>query len=568
MRPKKVSAKESSERKKRMMCLELKKEIVEKHDQGVRVVDLAREYERSSSTICTILKQKELIKAISPAKGIKIISKQRTAIHEDMERLLVVWLKEKQLAGDTVTEAIICEKARAIYASLLQKTPGTLTDEALAEQFKASRGWLDGFKKRIGIRFVVRNGEVASSDMEAADDYLKTFAEIIAAEGYVPQQVFNCDETRLFWKKMPKKFCATAEEQAMPGKKPLQDRLTLALCANASGDCKIKPLLVHLSENPRAFKSNNIVKDKLPVMWRANQRAWVTKQFFVEWLNLVFGPDVKKYLQENNLPLQALLVLDNAPAHLPNLEDDILEEFKFIKIIYLPVNVTPILQPMDEVISGFKTLFTRHLFRHCFEMTEYTDFTYREFWKDHYNIVICLRIIDMAWQAVTARTLTSAWERLWPEAVSETDSETLEPGAVIKEILSLGKSMGLDMNDSDINELINEHSEELTTEELKELQMQQHANLLQGIGDTEVISTSEIKEMLGIWEKLVDFIQKKHPEKAATGHATALFDSLCLTHFRHILKERTKQTSLDCFVPDSPADEGEESLAKRTKISE
>lgn len=67
--------------------------------------------------------------------------------------------------------------------------------------------------------------------------------------------------------------------------------------------------------------------------------------------------------------MQALLVLDNAPAHPPNLEDDILEEFKFIKVLYLPPNTTPILQPMDQqVISNFKKLYTKHLFWRCFEM--------------------------------------------------------------------------------------------------------------------------------------------------------------------------------------------------------
>uniref|UniRef100_A0A8C8RR64 HTH CENPB-type domain-containing protein n=1 Tax=Pelusios castaneus TaxID=367368 RepID=A0A8C8RR64_9SAUR len=76
---------------------------------------------------------------------------KRTSIHENMEKLLMVWLTEKQLAGDTVTEAIICEKARAIYADLLQQTPGTLTDEASGEPFKASRGWFKNFKKRTGI---------------------------------------------------------------------------------------------------------------------------------------------------------------------------------------------------------------------------------------------------------------------------------------------------------------------------------------------------------------------------------------------------------------------------------
>uniref|UniRef100_A0A8C8VHY4 HTH CENPB-type domain-containing protein n=1 Tax=Pelusios castaneus TaxID=367368 RepID=A0A8C8VHY4_9SAUR len=528
-----------AEKKKRMMCIELKKEIIEKHDQGVRVVDLAKQYECSTSTICTLLKQKESIKAIMPAKGVKIFSKQRTSIHENMEKLLMVWLTEKQLAGDTVTEAIICEKASG-------------------EPFKASRGWFKNFKKRTGIHSVVRHGEAASVDMKAAEEYLKTFAGIIAAEGYIPQQVFNCDETGLFWKKMPRRTYITAEEKRMPGHKPMKDRLTLALCANASGDCKIKPLLVYHSENPRAFKSYKILKEKLQVMWRANPRAWVTRQFFVEWVNLVFGPDVKNYLQENNLPLQALLILDNVPAHPPNLEEDILEEFKFIKVLYIPPNTTPILQPMDQqVISNFKKLFTKHLFRRCFEVTESTNLTLREFWKDHYNIVICLRIIDMAWQGVTKRTLTSAWKKLWPEVVSETDFERLEPeAAVVEEIVSLGKSVGLDMDEGDINELIEEHSEELTTEELKELQTQQHTEVLQEIGDAEeaeeVISTSEIKEMLGMWEKLSDLFQKKHPEKVATGHATALFNDTCLTHFRNILKGRTKQTTLDRFLSKTP----------------
>ena len=280
---------------------------------------------------------------------------------------------------------------------------------ASQESFKASRGWFANFKKRSGIHSVVRHGDAASSDTKAAEDYLKTFAELIEAEGYVPQQVFNCDETGLFWKKMPKRTCITAEEKKMPGHKPMKDRLTLTLCANASGDCKIKPLLVYHSENPRAFKSHKIFKEKLQVMWRANPKAWVTRQFFVDWVNLVFGPSVKKYLLENNLPLQALLVLDNAPAHPPNLEDDILEEFSFINVLYLPPNTTPLLQPMDQqVIANFKKLFTKHVFRRCFDVTENTNLTLREFWKEHYNIVICLRFIDIAWQYVTRRTLNSA----------------------------------------------------------------------------------------------------------------------------------------------------------------
>ncbi|UYV61277.1 hypothetical protein LAZ67_1004216 [Cordylochernes scorpioides] len=250
---KKVCKKSSA--KKKMMSIELKREIIEKHEQGVRVVDLSRQYGRSTSTscmsttstsmICSVLKRKESIKSVTPAKGLTIISKLRTSLHENMEKLLMVWVTEKQLQGDTLTQTIICEKARAIYGDLLKQTPQTSIDEASEESFKASRGWFENFKKRSGIHSIVRHGEAASSDMKAVEDYIKTFSDLIKAQGYISQQVFNCDETGLFWKKMPNRTYITAEEKMMPGHKPMKDRLTLALCANASGDCKIKPLLVY-----------------------------------------------------------------------------------------------------------------------------------------------------------------------------------------------------------------------------------------------------------------------------------------------------------------------------------
>ena len=71
--------------------------------------------------------------------------------------------------------------------------------------------------------------------------------------------------------------------------------------------------------------------------------------------------------------------------------------------------------------------------------------------------------------------------------------------------MSLGKSMGLVIDERDVNELVEEHTQELTTEELQELQSKQHSEILQEIGfeeepevEEEVISTSEIKEIL--WE--------------------------------------------------------------------
>ena len=51
------------------------------------------------------------------------------------------------------------------------------------------------------------------------------------------------------------------------------------MCGNASGDFKVKLLLVYHSDNPRVFKRNNVMKSKWPVMWRSNAKAWITRQF-------------------------------------------------------------------------------------------------------------------------------------------------------------------------------------------------------------------------------------------------------------------------------------------------
>ena len=90
-------------------------------------------------------------------------------------------------------------------------------------------------------------------NQKAAEEFMQDLSDYVKANGFIPQQVFNCDETGLFWKKMPRRTYITEEEKALPGHKPM-DRLTLLLRGNASGDFKIKPLLVYHSENPRVFK--------------------------------------------------------------------------------------------------------------------------------------------------------------------------------------------------------------------------------------------------------------------------------------------------------------------------
>nr|XP_045614740.1 tigger transposable element-derived protein 1-like [Procambarus clarkii] len=282
---------------------------------------------------------------------------------------------------------------------------------------------------------------------------------------------------------MMKRTYITQEEQSLPGHKPMKDRLTLVLCANASGDCKVKPLLVYHSENPRVFKACKVYKARLNVMWRSNKKSWVTRIFFTEWVNDVFGPSVRKYLEEKQLPLKALLVLDNAPAHPPQMQEELFPENQFITIKFLPPNTTSLLQPLDQkVIANFKKLYMKALLERCVDVIDNTELTLKEFWKNYFNILGALRLIDKAWEGVTRRTLNSAWRNLWPEGVPERDFEGFGPALasasvvedpevhLVDDIVALGQTLGLELDAADVQELVEEHSEELTTEELLELQ--------------------------------------------------------------------------------------------------
>ena len=45
--------------------------------------------------------------------------KKRPEILNEVEKLLLEWIKEKQLSGDSISDNAICEKARALHEELL-----------------------------------------------------------------------------------------------------------------------------------------------------------------------------------------------------------------------------------------------------------------------------------------------------------------------------------------------------------------------------------------------------------------------------------------------------------------
>ena len=76
------------------------------------------------------------------------------------------------------------------------------------------------------------------------------------------------------------------------------------------------------------------------------KNAWMSFEIFHACFHNSFIPTVCKELSSLGLEPKAVLVLDNCPAH-PN-EEDLISDDGNIATLYLPPNVTFLIQPMDQ----------------------------------------------------------------------------------------------------------------------------------------------------------------------------------------------------------------------------
>ena len=104
---------------------------------------------------------------------------------------------------------------------------------------------------------------------------------------------------------------------------------------------------------------------------------------------------------------------------------------------------------------------------------------------------------------VSYKTTNSTWKKMWPEVVTPRDFEGFEddPGSpTVEHIVSLGKSLGLEVSKEDVEELVEEQGAELSLEELRELQKEQQQTVAEETSSgqekgREEVSAALMKEM-------------------------------------------------------------------------
>ena len=112
--------------------------------------------------------------------------------------------------------------------------------------FKGSRGWLDKWKLRYNIKQVKVCGESSDVRGETIDSWKERLPEIL--HGYAKEDVWNMDETGVFWQALPDRGFGSKGRQCKGGKKSKQ-RVTIAFFVSAAGK-KEKPIFIWKSDSP------------------------------------------------------------------------------------------------------------------------------------------------------------------------------------------------------------------------------------------------------------------------------------------------------------------------------
>uniref|UniRef100_K7FQB3 HTH CENPB-type domain-containing protein n=1 Tax=Pelodiscus sinensis TaxID=13735 RepID=K7FQB3_PELSI len=523
-------------KERKIVDLEQKIAIVRQYEGGQTVSFMLRKLGLSKSTISTIMKNSdricEAVKGSAPMKSrpFNCFTNAIAVLHNGA---LVLWMEDQIEKHTPLSLMTIQAKARSLFEDLKKKE-----EYDYGQSFTASHGWFN-FKMRANLHNVKLSG-----DSKAAEPFIEALDKLIKEGNYFPEQIFNVDETGLFWKKMPKCTYIHKEAKTRPGYKAFKDRLTVLLGGNVSG-YKLKSLMIYLSENPRAFK--NISKATLPVHYRANKKAWMTLAFFEDWFMNCFIPEVKSYFLEKRIPFQIFFIFQNAPGH-PQYLNDLHSN---VKVVFLPPNTTSILQPMDQrAIAAFKAYYLCNTFAKALSATES-----KTFWKD-YNILHCIRNIAAGWEEVTPQRMNGIWKKILKRFVNcfkEFEKEKqLED--ISNNIVQLAKEVDLEMDNEDIHQLVEDVGEELSNDDLMQLEAERVAEEERQTAQEEAAPKNFVmKEMAAAFSKInegMQMFEKMDPNVARFSKVDRLIQD-ALACYKEIYNEKKKQivqSKMDIFL--------------------
>lgn len=206
--------------KRKCLSLEDRVKVVKLLDSGRSSRDIASDFGVGRTQIQNVAKRKrdimdEYESGNPDSKRVKV-----SVAYSDIDGLCYRWFLDATSRQINVSGPLIKEKAMK-FASDLGLT-----------EFKGSGGWLDSFLKRHNIVIKKQSGERASVNVDIVTNWKNKIASV--CEGYIQSDIFNMDETGLFFRDTTKTTYFKKGEDCAGGKRS-KERITVALCASMTG---------------------------------------------------------------------------------------------------------------------------------------------------------------------------------------------------------------------------------------------------------------------------------------------------------------------------------------------
>lgn len=320
--------------------------------------------------------------------------------YEEIDSAMLIWFCNARSRNIPINSTIIKEKALEISKIINQ-------DSA----FVASSGWLEKFLNRNNISHRSLSGEGASIDLSVVENWTSELQN--KCLNYQPNDIYNIDETGLFYKQTPNKSYVRAGEESKGGVNSKM-RLTVCLMSSWTG-AKEQPIIIGNAKKPRCFGRIDVGKT-YKIEWLHNKKAWMTAEMFREILEK-FN---RKMRLENR---HVLLFLDNATSH-PDIP------LSNVKLVFLPPKTTSHLQPMDQgIIQSFKIKYRKLLVQHLLSGID-TNMNILNVNAENLpgiTVLDAIIWIKTGWDAVSPETIMNCFRKSgfnWMNLISNQSTDT------------------------------------------------------------------------------------------------------------------------------------------------
>jgi hypothetical protein len=157
-----------------------------------------------------------------------------------LETVLFTWYQQARESNIQIDGTTLREKAKIIAAQLN------------IDNFSASNGWVSRFKDWLGLVFEKLAVESAEVSVESTDAWLESLP--FSMGGYEPCDVYNADDTGLFFNMLPDGTLMYKGESCHGGKHS-KNRLTVLLYVNSDGSDKQVPIVIGKSLKPSGSRT-------------------------------------------------------------------------------------------------------------------------------------------------------------------------------------------------------------------------------------------------------------------------------------------------------------------------